>query len=589
MPRAHWLLVLVLGLSLATLGCGKKKDSASSSSSDGGSNVSTSNDDSNYDAEMGGGGHGGGGGNEGGGGAGEGGHGGGEGATDSSGGGEPWVVLSNFRKLGQAAGTFGETYKVDYRWASGRPNSAMGMVWVIEIPPVGGIGIGKYHEEHVSLEPNGGTLTVGLQREFGGSTPFCFVGRSRGLQEYDKLSGHAELGGGASDAQPPKSIVELAGSSAVGKPVAIANARIDNSGIGPGDTYVVDYEVQSPPPGLRLALIVESVGGEGSAEFEVGTDLRREKKGTIRGQVIGADFGFDPPFVFYIASKGPGFNGSSTPVSNKIRTDGQPVAGGEGEMVASAEGGHGGGNENPFVGRGEGENAGGGGHGAEMENPFVGRGGNENAGGGGGHGAEMENPRVGGNENAGGGHGAEMENPPVGGGRIPPRFVGGNENPGGGEGEGNGGGERPIDPANVNIPDAPTAPKGTPQYTVQYVLIKAAKGDQSGLGDWISEEATGELASLRDGKLTDEQLAQMKAQIGAVQFVDAKTLPSGLRLFVLRNIQGQTVQITLRRRRGKFLVDGLSVAGTPTAPAFGEGGGNGDPEAGNLQNNEGGC
>ncbi len=115
--------------------------------------------------------------------------------------GPPWLVLSNFRKQSQGIQTLGETYRVDYRWVSGRPEEGVSHQFVVETKSTNGLSE-QQAAKPVTLQPGGGTATIGLKREFGVEPPTCFLA----VEEnggYRPISGRLTLGDATETAATP--------------------------------------------------------------------------------------------------------------------------------------------------------------------------------------------------------------------------------------------------------------------------------------------------------------------------------------------------------------------------------------------------
>lgn len=117
-------------------------------------------------------------------------------------------------------------------------------------------------------------------------------------------------------------VVEAAGQAAQGMPIAIANPRHAEVGIGiPRGGWSLDYQIQGTlSPGERYFWIVKDSSGGGGVEFDVTSDLAfpgRAKNGTLSGSAIGPGR-LSGRLQMYIERRGFGFRDEGKIVSNTV-------------------------------------------------------------------------------------------------------------------------------------------------------------------------------------------------------------------------------------------------------------------------------
>ncbi len=200
-----------------------------------------------------------------------------------------WCVVSNFKKVPPEPGrlAFGETYSVDFSVASGQFDPSKKYVLYVRSPSPGGF-IEHYLE--VDLPPgNSGSVKFSPGPGFiGGTSPLASVAyRKGGRNEFEQVSGEASIGGQPTSATRPPTVQELAGPSAQGKLVAIANGKWSSQGAG--QAFSLDFVLQSQPDGLYYFVVGKSGSGNGF-EFDVTTEFRTAKQGerkTVGGRLFG--------------------------------------------------------------------------------------------------------------------------------------------------------------------------------------------------------------------------------------------------------------------------------------------------------------
>ncbi len=202
-----------------------------------------------------------------------------------------WVVLSNF-KQGQSSGPFDKPYTIDYRIAAGAPEAGKKYVLYIGQGSGGGF-IEHYMEVDITLQ-NQGTVQFAIGPGVLGTGKLsAHMALKTGHQKWSKVSGEIAQGGTETAAQPPPTVQQLAGAAAVGKVIAIANAKNGN-GFAGGREITVDCVVQTPlPPDGFFFLVAKNASGDG-IEFDITQSLRRAQVGetvNIGGRIIGPPVG----------------------------------------------------------------------------------------------------------------------------------------------------------------------------------------------------------------------------------------------------------------------------------------------------------
>ena len=109
----------------------------------------------------------------------------------------------------------------------------------------------------------------------------------------------------------------------------------------------------------------------------------------------------------------------------------------------------------------------------------------------------------------------------------------------------------------------PQFEEGTPEHAVQTVVLQVTKGDLTGLDAVISERATGVLGQMRDAKVSDEKLAELKEQMSQVRLLNRRGDGASYHIF-LRNGQNEVLQFTCRREGEGYRVRELAVHDAPS-------------------------
>jgi len=124
--------------------------------------------------------------------------------------------------------------------------------------------------------------------------------------------------------------------------------------------------------------------------------------------------------------------------------------------------------------------------------------------------------------------------------------------PEGGEGSGypggaGGGGSRQ--------PQAP--PAGTPEHPAFHVVLGLMNGKTDGLAAHIGKRATGTLASVRLGKLTEKQTAELKETFAQPQLISVKSVSGGKQV----NLRSgkQIIQLTVKKEGTAFKVTDMKI------------------------------
>jgi hypothetical protein len=200
-----------------------------------------------------------------------------------------WVVVRNL-----AIRNMGITSEITADWEVVQGSPEPGAEYVLRVSDGdSGSIIEHYVDFDVDLNQRSGKVSEGVRGPTFGlrGGMIAVVGKKGfGRDGFEAVSGKARPGG-QSEATPPPTVAEAAGSAAQGLPVAIANPRRESDRFGPpGRGYAVDYEVQgSLQPGQRYYWIVKDSTGEG-VEFDVTSDLTlpgRKKSGTFSGSSFG--------------------------------------------------------------------------------------------------------------------------------------------------------------------------------------------------------------------------------------------------------------------------------------------------------------
>ena len=93
---------------------------------------------------------------------------------------------------------------------------------------------------------------------------------------------------------------------------------------------------------------------------------------------------------------------------------------------------------------------------------------------------------------------------------------------------------------------------------MQKLVIQVAKGDLTGLDEVISARATGVLAQMREGKVPEERLEKLKAQMARVKLLSRRGDGLNYNLF-LQNDQGEVLHFNCRREGEDYVVREFAV------------------------------
>lgn len=239
--------------------------------------------------------------------------------------GNVWVVLSNLRPgPDQGFGGFNKPFLVDYQLASGTP--AAGGKYVLHLSKQVGGG-SFYHTVDVPIELKiSGTIEFKTPPQFGPSADFvATIAVPSGRQKWKHVSGELAPDGPATAAERPPSIRELAGASAQGKVVAIANP-VFKSGAGPLATLTVDFDLQQKIELSRYYMLVAETSDGTRFEFDVKLSLQRAEVGTeskFNARLGGPTGQLKPPFTLHVEKRNSRFPNRLRPetpevISNKV-------------------------------------------------------------------------------------------------------------------------------------------------------------------------------------------------------------------------------------------------------------------------------
>ena len=239
--------------------------------------------------------------------------------------GNVWVVLSNLRPgSDQGFGGFNKPFLVDYQLASGTP-AASGKYVLHLSKQVGGGSF--YHTADVPIDLKAsGTIEFKTPPQFGPSGDFvATIAVPNGRQKWKHVSGELAPDGTATAAERPPSIRELAGASAQGKVVAIANP-VFNSGSGPLATLTVEFDLQQQIELPRYYMLVAETPDGKRVDFDIKLSLQRAEVGMeskFSARLGGPAGQLKPPFTLHVEKRNSRFPNRLRPetpevVSNKI-------------------------------------------------------------------------------------------------------------------------------------------------------------------------------------------------------------------------------------------------------------------------------
>lgn len=236
-----------------------------------------------------------------------------------------WVVLSNLRPAPNAGPSpFNKPFVIDYQLASGSPAAAGKYVLHLSKQLGGG---NFYHTVDVPIELKAsGTVDFKIPPQFGPGTDFvATIALPAGPRKWKNVSGELAPGGTATTSKRPPTIRELAGASAQGKVVAIANP-VFASGSGPFATLTVDFDLQQQIDLARYYMLVAETSNGKRFEFDVKFTLQRAKvgdEGKFNARLSGPVGELKPPFRLHVEKRTSRFPIRTRPetpevVSNKI-------------------------------------------------------------------------------------------------------------------------------------------------------------------------------------------------------------------------------------------------------------------------------
>ncbi|HPM79221.1 MAG TPA: hypothetical protein PLF81_00905 [Candidatus Anammoximicrobium sp.] len=100
----------------------------------------------------------------------------------------------------------------------------------------------------------------------------------------------------------------------------------------------------------------------------------------------------------------------------------------------------------------------------------------------------------------------------------------------------------------------------SPEYPVAELVWRlGVDGDASGLTPLISPTATGYLADMRNGKLSERQIADVKKAMTGLEKIGTTKIVGPLRQIVLQNHQGQMLQFLCTRNGKQYQIERLLV------------------------------
>ncbi len=240
-----------------------------------------------------------------------------------------WVVLSNLRPSPNAGPSpFNKPFVIDYQLASGSP-AASGKYVLHLSKQLGGGNF--FHTVDVPIELKAsGTVDFKIPPQFGPGTDFvAAIALPVGPRKWKNVSGELAPGGAATASKQPPTIRELAGASAQGKVVAIANPVFD-SGSGAFATLTVDFDLQQQIELARYYMLVAESSNGKRFEFDVKFTLQRSKvgdEGKFSARLVGPVGELKPPFTLHVEKRTSRFPIRSRPetpevVSNKVNVAG---------------------------------------------------------------------------------------------------------------------------------------------------------------------------------------------------------------------------------------------------------------------------
>jgi hypothetical protein len=219
-------------------------------------------------------------------------------------------------------------FLIDYQLSSGSPAAAGKYVLHLSKQLGGGT---FFHTADVPMELKAsGTVSFKIPAQFGPGTDFvATVALTAGPRKWKHVSSELAPGGTATAAERPPTIRDLAGASAQGKVVAIANPVFD-SGSGPFATLTVDFDLQQKIDLARYYMLVAETSNGKRFEFDVKFTLQRANvgdEGKFSARLSGPVGELKPPFTLHIekrTSRFPIRNRPETPevVSNKVNVAG---------------------------------------------------------------------------------------------------------------------------------------------------------------------------------------------------------------------------------------------------------------------------
>ncbi len=78
------------------------------------------------------------------------------------------------------------------------------------------------------------------------------------------------------------------------------------------------------------------------------------------------------------------------------------------------------------------------------------------------------------------------------------------------------------------------------------------EGKSEGLGDFISKRATGDLAALRDGKVSEKKMAELKTSFAKPQLINTKRVTGGTQVNLRSG--GQIINLVIKKEGDTFMV-----------------------------------
>ena len=248
---------------------------------------------------------------------------------NSAPGGPLWVVLSNFRsEPKQGFGGINRKFLIDYQIAAGTPSPNAKYVLHVS-KSFGGGSFTQYSDVAVELKTSG-SIDFGISPTLGAGTDFvATIAIAESARKWKHVSGELAPGGPATGTERPPTIRELAGASAQGKVVAIANPVFE-SGSGPFATLTVDFDLQQQIDLARYYMLIAETSNGKRFEFDVKFTLQRAKvgdQGKFSARLSGPVGELKPPFTLHVENRTSRFPIRTRPetpevVSNKVNVAG---------------------------------------------------------------------------------------------------------------------------------------------------------------------------------------------------------------------------------------------------------------------------